>query len=54
MNEYICVMQDLGDPKDEEASRWNFHCDANDADHAQEQALDGYGAKVIAVYQRVR
>lgn len=49
MKEFICLMQD----GDDEDARWNFHCDADDADHAQEQALDGYAAKVVAVYERI-
>jgi hypothetical protein len=42
----------MQDGEDEEA-RWYFTCDAEDAEHAEEQALDGYGAYVIAVYRRV-
>jgi hypothetical protein len=50
MKEFICLMQDGED----ELARWHFNCDAEDADHAQEQALDGYGASVVAVYERIK
>jgi hypothetical protein len=50
MNEFICLMQD----GDDEEARWYFTCDAEDAEHAEEQALDGYEAYVIAVYRRVK
>jgi len=35
MNEYIVIVQEGED----ELNRWNFHCDAEDASHAEEQAL---------------
>jgi hypothetical protein len=50
MSEFICLMQD----GDDEEARWYFTCDAEDAEHAEEQALDGYEAYVIAVYRRVK
>jgi hypothetical protein len=50
MDEFICLMQDGED----EDARWYFTCDAEDAEHAEEQALDGYDAYVIAVYRRVK
>jgi hypothetical protein len=51
MNEYIVIVQEGN--KDE--SRWSFHCDAEDASHAEEQALD-YDDVIncIAVYERIK
>ena len=50
MTEFVCLMQDGED----ELARWYFTCDASDEEHAEEQALDGYDAYVIAVYRRVK
>ena len=51
MNEYIVIVQEGAD----EMARWNFHCDAEDASHAEEQALDHDDViSCIAVYGRIR
>ncbi len=51
MNEYIVIVQD----GDDELARWNFHCDADDANHAEEQALDhSADIQCIAVYERIK
>ena len=51
MNEYIVIMQDGAD----ELARWSFHCNAEDANHAEEQALDhSADIQCIAVYQRIK
>ena len=50
MSEFICLMQDGEDGE----ARWYFTCEAEDEEHAEEQALDGYDAYVIAVYRRVK
>jgi hypothetical protein len=51
MIEYIVIVQE----GDNEMNRWNFHCDAENASHAEEQALD-HDALIncIAVYERIR
>jgi len=51
LNEFIVIVQE----GDDEKGRWSFHCDAEDATHAEEQALD-HSADIrnIAVYERVR
>lgn len=51
MNEYIVIVQE----GDDEMNRWHFYCHAEDATHAEEQALD-HSADIrnIAVYERVR
>lgn len=51
MTEFVCLMQDKGNPG--LGGRWYFTCEAEDEEHAKEQAFDGYDAKVIAVYRRV-
>jgi len=51
MNEYIVIVQEGTD----EMGRWSFHCDADDADHAQKQALDHDDViSCIAVYERIK
>ena len=51
MNEYIVIVQEGAD----EMGRWNFHCDAEDASHAEEQALDHDDViSCIAVYERIK
>jgi hypothetical protein len=51
MNEYIVIVQEGTD----EMARWNFHCDAEDANHAEEQALDHDDCiSCVAVYQRIK
>lgn len=51
MNEYIVIVQD----GDDELARWNFHCDADDENHAEEQALDhSTDIQCIAVYERIK
>ena len=51
MNEYIVIVQE----GDDEMRRWNFHCDAEDANHAEEQALDhAETISCIAVYERIK
>ena len=51
MNEYIVIVQEGTD----EIRRWSFHCDAEDASHAEEQALDHDDLiSCIAVYERIR
>lgn len=51
MNEYIVIVQE----GDDEMNRWYFDCFADDASHAEEQALD-HNADIrnIAVYERIR
>ena len=51
LNEFIVIVQE----GDDEMNRWNFYCHAEDATHAEEQALD-HSADIrnIAVYERVR
>jgi hypothetical protein len=50
MNEYIVLVQEGTD----EDARWYFNCEADDIDHAEEQALDhDSNISVIAVYARV-
>lgn len=51
MNEYIVIVQEGTD----EMGRWSFHCDADDANHAEEQALDHADViSCIAVYERIK
>ena len=51
INEYIVIVQE----DNEDESRWSFHCDAKNADHAQEQALDQDNViSCISVYERIR
>ena len=51
MTEYIVIVQEGTD----EMGRWSFHCDAEDASHAEEQALDHDDViSCIAVYERIR
>jgi len=51
MNEYIVIVQEGND----EMSRWSFHCDAENANHAEEQALDHDDViSCIAVYERIK
>jgi len=51
LREYIVIVQE----DNEEESRWSFHCDAEDADHAEEQALDHADViSCIAVYERIK
>jgi hypothetical protein len=51
MDEYIVVVQE----GDDETQRWNFYCDAEDANHAEEQALDHADTiNCIAVYGRIK
>jgi hypothetical protein len=52
LNEFIVIVQE-GD--DEMWGRWHFYCHAEDASHAEEQALDhSSDIRSIAVYERVR
>jgi hypothetical protein len=51
LTEYIVIVQENTD----EMGRWSFHCDAEDANHAEEQALDHDDViSCIAVYERIR
>jgi len=51
MNEYIVIVQE----HDDEMGRWNFHCDAENANHAEEQALAHDSCiTTIAVYERIK
>lgn len=51
LTEYIVIVQE----GNEDESRWSFHCDAEDASHAEEQALDHDDViSCIAVYERIR
>lgn len=51
LNEYIVIVQE----GDDDISRWHFHCLAEDANHAEEQALDhSIDIRNIAVYERIR
>jgi hypothetical protein len=51
MNEYIVIVQE----GNEDESRWSFHCDAENASHAEEQALDHDDViSCIAVYERIK
>ena len=51
LNEFIVIVQE----GDDEMNRWHFYCHAEDATHAEEQALDHDDViSCIAVYERVR
>lgn len=51
MNEYIVIVQD----GENEMNRWNFYCDAENASHAEQKALDDSETiNCIAVYERIR
>ena len=51
LTEYIVIVQEGTD----EMGRWSFHCDAEDASHAEEQALAHDDViSCIAVYERIR
>ena len=50
MKEYIVFVQN----GDDESSRWFFTCEAEDQNHAEEQALDhDVSIRVISVYERI-
>jgi hypothetical protein len=51
MNEYIVIVQE----NEDEDGRWHFYCDAEDENHAEEQALDhDPSISCIAVYKRIQ
>lgn len=51
MTEYIVIVQE----GDDEMVRWEFYCEAENASHAEKQALDhSKDIGCIAVYERVR
>lgn len=50
MKEYIVCVQEGED----ERSRWFFTCEAEDPNHAEEQALDhDKSIRIISVYERI-
>lgn len=56
MNDFICIVEEyVCDENSDLGYRWNFHCSAEDANHAEEQALDhDDNIRVIAVFERIR
>ena len=51
MKEYIVILQD----DDDYQNQWEFHCDAFDADGAEQVALDeNENVRCISVFERVK
>jgi protein-disulfide isomerase-like protein with CxxC motif len=53
MKEYIVLMEYAAEVAKD--GQWYFPCSADDATHAEEQALDSEPAcRAVAVYERIR
>jgi hypothetical protein len=56
MNDFICIVEEYDCSETTDlCHRWHFHCSADDAGHAEEQALDhDDNIRVVSVFERVR